>query len=347
MRPRTRALLLPLLLALLLATAACGSGTPQGQRKQGPEFIYITDAPIGVNQFLELGKTGTGGAAAALGGTSRTFESNDTDQSRRTNIEAAVAAWPKAIVLITFEFDDLSVEYAEAHPRQQFVLIDSCPDGEIPANLRCGVFKEYEASYLLGVEAGLLTRSGRIGTVAAIDIPFFHRWSDSFALGARSVNPKLTDQQLFVGGDNPVGDPARAKELALTITQSGADQVFAVTGGGNGGVFEAAKESGALAYGVDVDQCPQAPGSIVDNAIKRIDVVVKDLLTAVVQGKAGGTSTAYGLAENGSTVTSLTDGAASGQCVIMKHPDILERVRQARDKIVSGEIVVPDPVRAG
>ncbi|MEU6794094.1 BMP family ABC transporter substrate-binding protein [Nonomuraea wenchangensis] len=335
-------------LALVLALCGCGGGPAASpQRAGGPEFIYVTDALIGVNQFLELGKTGTRDAAAALGGTSRTFESNDTDQSRRANIEAALAARPKAIVLITFEFDDLSVEYAEAYPDQQFVLIDSCPDGTIPANLRCGVFKEHEAAYLLGVEAGLLTRSGRIGTVAASDIPFFHRWSDSFALGARSVHPKVSDQQLFVGGDNPVGDPARAKELALTITQAGADQVFAVTGGGNGGVFEAAEESGALAYGVDVDQCGQAPGIVVDNAIKRIDVVVKDLLTAVVQGRPGGTSVAYGLAENGSTVTSLTEGAATGQCVVMRHPEVLKRVRETRDKIVSGEIVVPDPVKAG
>ncbi|MFG1699572.1 BMP family ABC transporter substrate-binding protein [Nonomuraea sp. NPDC049309] len=334
-------------LALALVLCGCGGTTKAPQGAAGPDFIYITDALIGVNQFLELGKTGTEAAAKALGGTARTFESDDTDQTRRANIEAAVAARPKAIVLITYEFDDLSVEYAQAHPDQQFVLIDSCPDGRIPANLRCGVFKEHEAAYLLGVEAGLLTRSGRIGTVAARDIPFFHRWSDSFALGAASVRPEVKDQQLFVGGDNPVGDPARAKELALTITQAGADQVFAVTGGGNGGVFEAAGESGALAYGVDVDQCGQAPGTVVDNAIKRVDVAIKDLLSAVVQGRPGGTSVAYGLAENGSTVTSLTEGAENGQCVVMKHPDVLEKVREARDKIASGEIVVPDPVKAG
>ncbi|WP_433435038.1 BMP family ABC transporter substrate-binding protein [Nonomuraea sp. CA-141351] len=333
--------------ALSLLLSGCGAAARPSKGSGGPEFVYITDAPIGVNQFLELGKTGTRDAAKALGGTARTFESADTDQSRRSNIEAAIAARPKAIVLITFEFDDLSVEYAKANPDQQFVLIDSCPDGAVPANLRCGVFKEYEASYLLGVEAGLLTKSNRVGTVAAIDIPFFHRWSNSFALGAKSVNAKVSDQQLFVGGDNPVGDPARAKELALTITQAGADQVFAVTGGGNGGVFEAAKESEALAYGVDVNQCPQAPGRIVDNAIKRIDVVVKDLLTGIVKGEPGGVSTAYGLAENGSTVTSLSDGAAASQCAIMKYPDILAKVRQARDKIVSGEVVVPDPVKAG
>ncbi|SIR88406.1 BMP family ABC transporter substrate-binding protein [Williamsia sterculiae] len=336
--PSTARSLWTLLTALLLmGTAACAGGdTADGHH----EFVYITDAPIGQNQFLQLGKTGTEAAAKALGHTAHTYESTD-EQSRRSNLQAAVARKPAAIVLITYEFDDLAVEFAKQYPGQQFVLIDSCPQ-EVPTNLRCGQFKEYESSYLLGVEAGLLTHSTKIGTVAAKDSPFFHRWSDAFALGARSVNPRLRDSQLFVGGDNAVGDPARSKELALTLIQSGADQVYGVTGGGNGGVFEAAKQSrGVLAYGVDVNQCPQAPGTIVDNAIKRIDKVELDLLTQITQNRPGGTDTEFGLAQDGSTVTGLTEDASSSGCVISRHPDILARVKQARDQIVDGQITIP------
>ncbi|WP_280367542.1 BMP family ABC transporter substrate-binding protein [Nocardia wallacei] len=169
---------------LLPAVTACGGGS--SAEAGAAEIIYVTNAPIGQNQFLALGKTGTEQAAAALGASARTFESTD-EQSRRANLEAAIARRPLAIVLITYEFNDLAAELAEQHPGQQFVLVDSCPP-RVPENLRCGKFKEYESSYLLGVEAGLLTRTGRIGTVAAKDFPFFHRWSDAFTLGARSVN---------------------------------------------------------------------------------------------------------------------------------------------------------------
>lgn len=322
--------------ALLLAGIA-GCGAQAGGT--GEEIIYITDAPIGQNEFLRLGKTGTEQAAKALGATARTYESTD-EQSRRSNLEAAVQRHPAAIVLITYEFNDLAGEFAEKYPDQQFVLVDACP-AEIPANLRCGTFKAYEPSYLLGVEAGLLDRSGHVGTVAARDSAFFHQWSDAFASGARSVNPHVTDTQLFVGGDNAVGDPARSKELALTAVQSGVDQVYGVTGGGNGGVFEAAAQSRVLAYGVDVNQCPQQPGVVVDNAIKRVDKVALDLLTRIHQGKPGGTSTAFGLAEDGSTVTSLTAEAAASGCAILQHPDVLARVRKARDDIVAGRIAIP------
>ncbi|MGI5219730.1 BMP family ABC transporter substrate-binding protein [Nocardia sp. CA-290969] len=325
--------------AVVTAATACGGSTAD---TDSPAFVYITNAPIGQNEFLQLGRTGTEAAAAALGGGARTYESKD-EQSRRANIEAAIAAGPEAIVLITYEFDDLVVEYAEQYPDQQFVLIDSCPD-PIPENLRCGTFQEHEASYLLGVEAALLSRSGHIATVAARDSPFFHRWSDAFAQGARSVNPAIRDTQLFVGGDNAVGDPARSKELALTAIHAGADQVYAVTGGGNGGIFEAAGvRPGVSAYGVDVNQCPLAPGRIVDNAIKRIDTVVLDLLTAIRDGVPGGTAKAYGLAEGGSTVTSLTDDAAASGCAVLGHPEIVARVRQARDDIVAGRVTVRAP----
>lgn len=334
-RPIARTAAIAVAALLLSGIAGCGSG----DTGSGDEIIYITDAPIGQNKFLQLGKIGTEQAARTLGATARTYESTD-EQSRRSNLQAAVQRHPSAIVLITYEFNDLVTEFAERNPDQQFVLVDSCP-AKIPANLRCGTFKEYEPSYLLGVEAGLLDRSGHVGTVAARDSAFFHRWSDAFALGARSVNPQVSDTQLFVGGDNAVGDPARSKELALTAVQSGVDQIYGVTGGGNGGVFEAAAQSHTLAYGVDVNQCPQAPGVVVDNAIKRVDKVVLDLLTQIHQGKPGGTSTAFGLAEDGATVTSLTSEATGSDCVILRHPDVLDRVRAARADIIAGRIVIP------
>ncbi|MQY27831.1 BMP family ABC transporter substrate-binding protein [Nocardia aurantia] len=332
--PRTAAGVVAAL--LVAALAGCGGGDATAN---SAEIVYITDAPIGQNQFLQLGRTGTEEAAKTLGTAARTYESTD-EQSRRSNLEAAVARRPAAIVLITYEFNDLVTEFADKYPDQQFALVDSCPK-HIPANLRCGTFAEYEPSYLLGVEAGLLGRSGHVGTVAARDSAFFHRWSDAFAQGARSVNPQLTDTQLFVGGDNAVGDPARSKELALTAIQSGVDQVYGVTGGGNGGVFEAAAQNHVLAYGVDVNQCPQAPGVIVDNAIKRVDKVVLDLLTAIHQGAPGGTSTVFGLAQDGSTVTSLGPDAAASGCAVLQHPEVLARVRQVRDDIVAGRITIP------
>ncbi|MFT4235898.1 MAG: BMP family ABC transporter substrate-binding protein [Microbacterium sp.] len=333
--------------ATLVGCAPTSGATGDTSTEDAPSLIYITNDPIGINEFLQLGKDGTEAAAAAIGGTATTFESDSDEQSMRANVEAALDESPTAIILITFDFTALAVEYATANPEQPFVLVDDCPTEDVPENLYCGVFTEHEGAYLLGVEAGMLTETGKVGSVGALDIPFIHRYTDSFALGAQSVDAAITDTQLFVGGDNPFADPVGAKEAALAVQESGADQIFAVTAGGNGGIFEAATETGTYSYGVDVNQCAAAPGTVVDNVIKAVDVVIANEVDKIVAGESGGTATAYGLASGGLSLTSLTADAADSGCLVMDYPEIITAVEEARDAIIAGDIVVPDPVTAG
>ncbi|WP_324651813.1 BMP family ABC transporter substrate-binding protein [Georgenia sp. H159] len=334
-------------LGLALGLTACGgggtdepdagNGTGGGE---GPSFVYITNTPIGINQFLELGKIGIDAAAEEYDGTAKTYESTD-DQSRRSNLEAAIAEQPDVIVLITFDFEDLAKEYAEQNPEQKFLLIDACP-ADAPENLHCAVFREQEASYLVGLEAGMLSETGKVGSVMAVDIPFLHRYTDSFALGAQSVDPSITDSQLAIGGSNPFADPARAKEQALAMAATGVDHVFAVGAGSNGGIFEAAAEQDFYAYGVDVNQCPMAPGHGVDNTMKAVDVLVVSGIGDILDGTAEPVRS-YGLAEGGMDLTSLMEGADESECIVMDHPEVLAAVEEAKQGIIDGTIEVPDP----
>ncbi|WP_216870397.1 BMP family ABC transporter substrate-binding protein [Modestobacter excelsi] len=333
--------------AMLLALTACGGGDSSSSGDGGggggggdKSFIYVTNDPIGTNEFLQLGKKGIEDAAKTYGGEAQVFESTD-EQSQRSNIEAAIAEAPDAIVLITFDFTDLSKEYAEQNPDQQFLLIDACPEAP-PANLHCAVFREQEASYLVGIEAGMLSTTKKVGSVGAVDIPFLHRYSDSFAAGAQSVDPAITDSQLWIGGSNPFADPAKGKEQALAMAATGADHVFAVGAGSNGGIFEAATEQDFFSYGVDINQCPMAPGHIVDNTMKAVDVLVVDQIGAILDGNAE-PLTSYGLKEKGMDLTSLLPGAEQSQCVVMDHPDVIEAVKKAKQGIIDGTITVDDP----
>ena len=335
-------------LGFALLLAACGGGatgedsaaSAAPAAEDGPSFIYVTNVPIGINKFLELGQVGTEAAAEEFGGTAQIFESTD-DQSRRSNLEAAIAEQPDVIVLITFDFQDMAKEYAEATPEQEFLLVDACPE-DGPENLHCAVFREQEASYLIGVEAGMLSETGKVGSVMALDIPFLHRYSDSFAAGAQSVNPAIQDSQLAIGGSNPFADPAKGKEQALAMAATGVDHIFAVGAGSNGGIFEAAAEQGVFGYGVDVNQCPMAPGHVIDNTMKAVDVLVVSEIGKILDGEAQAV-TSYGLAEGGMDLTSLMEGAESSECVVMEHPEVIERVEQVKQEIIDGTLVLPDP----
>lgn len=343
---RTNLRRIAVLTTLALVVAACGGSDEVADDEadtgeDGPSFIYVTPNPIGVNKFLELGQVGTQRAADRLGGTWKTFESTD-DSSRRANIEAAVDEAPDVIVLTTFTLVELADEFSKANPDQEFILIDTCPEEPAP-NLHCGVFREQEGAYLLGIMAGMLSETKQVGSVGALDIPFLHRYTDSFALGAQSVDPSITDTQVWIGGDNPFSDPARAKEQALAVAAQGADHIFAVGAGSNGGIFEAAQEAGFFSYGVDVNQCPDAPGTIVDSNMKLVDVLVEQLIDQILDGTAGSV-VSFGLAEGGTGVMALSDDLADSQCVVADHPDVVEAVKQAAQDIIDGTIVVPDPL---
>jgi basic membrane protein A len=325
------------------AATTVGEGAETTGAAEGPTFIYITPNPIGINKFLELGQIGTQRAAESTGGSFKVFESTDLN-SRRANVEAAIEEAPDVIVLTTFEFTEMAGEFAPANPDQEFILIDACPETETPIeNLHCGVFREHEGAYLLGLMAGNLTETGQIGSVVALDIPFLHRWSDSFALGAQTIDPSITDSQVFIAGDNPFSDPATAKEQALALAAQGADQIFAVGAGSNGGIFEAAVEEGFMTYGVDVNQCPDAPGSIVDNNLKLVDNVVEQLINSILDGSAE-PLTSFGLAEGGTGVMAISGELESSECLIADYPEIIEQVQTAADQIIEGSLEVPDPL---
>lgn len=329
--------------AAVLATAACNAsaGRQTAPASSATSFVLVTPNPVGVNDFLKLSVAGMDTAAKAHGGTTKTYESSDP-ASIQQNMAAAVRDKPTVIVAVGFNFADVLAEQAERNPSQQFLLVDSCTEKKLP-NVTCATFREYEASYLAGAEAGLLTKTGKVGAVVVLDSPQFHRFSDPFGEGAHKTRPDVAFNQLFIGGQNPFNDPARAKELAGTLAGGGVDQIMgAASAAGNLGVFEAAKAAGVQAYGVDANQCPAGPGHVTDNVIKRTDVAIADGVTAILDGKGGGTR-AYGLAENGVGLTGLLPDVATSQCVIAQHPDVIEKVRALRDDIVAGKLTVRDP----
>jgi basic membrane protein A len=324
-----------------LALAGCNASKPSGSGDGGgPALILITPEPVGANEFLKLAVTGIKQSADAVGGSSRVFESQDISKVS-DQLDAAIAAKPDVVVTVGFEFADALASEAPKNPDQQFLFVDACTEKPLP-NVTCAVFREHEAVYLAGVEAGLLTKTDKVGAVVALDTPQIRRYSDPFGAGAKSVNPAVKFTALFVAGSNPFDDPGRAKEQALSLANSGVDIVMAASAGGNSGVFDAAKSSKLLAFGVDTNQCPQAPGVVLDNVLKEVNVVIVDSVKQIVDGKSGGL-TSYGVAENGVTLTALQDDVADSGCVIAKHPDVIAKLKKVRDSIVSKKITVDDP----
>lgn len=333
-------------LAIIVATSLVGctnSGDDQAAASTNESITLITPTPIGSNNFLQLAADGAEEAATTADASLDVYESEDP-VSIQQNLDTAIRAQPSIIIGVTYSVLDQFTQAAIDYPDQQFLLIDTSAESPTE-NLTAAVFKEYEATYLTGVEAGLLTEEDSIGVVASLDTPFLHRWIDPFFAGAVSVNDEVTTTTQYVGGDNPFGDQARAKAQAQILSDSGVDYVQAAAGGGNLGVFEAAGGDSFKAFGVDTNQCLDSPGDVVDNAIKRADIAVDEAVSDILDGKTGGLR-AYGLAEGGVGLTGLEEGVAESQCLIAEHPEVIEKVAEVRDQIIAGDIVVTDPLTA-
>ncbi|MCP4046744.1 MAG: BMP family ABC transporter substrate-binding protein [Gammaproteobacteria bacterium] len=308
------------------------------------KFAFVSPNPIGGNDMLIMCKTGTEQAAAQHGAEVMILESKDTE-SREKNLRTAVDEDASIVIVLGWEFNDLLPQFAAEAPDVQFLIVDQCLD-ELPSNVRCANFKEHEGAFLTGATAALLTKSQHVGAISALDIPFFHRFTDGFAEGARYINPDITVSTRWVGGDNPWQNPERGKELALAMAAEGADQIFTAAAATNYGVFEAAKEHNVFAYGVDINQCPAAPGYIVENLIKRVDVAIMESVDAMLSD-SGEQVLVYGLAGKGVGLVSLTtDTPEESQCVIMEHPDVIEQLKEIQQKIIDGEITINDPMVA-
>ncbi|MCF2527901.1 BMP family ABC transporter substrate-binding protein [Yinghuangia soli] len=320
------------------STANAGGDAAGGS---GQSLVLVTPEPVGVNDFLRLAQKGTENAAKKLGGSATTLESKDPTAIQQ-NVESAVRKKPAVVVAVGFEFNDVIAQQAQANPSQQFLLVDSCIE-KAPANVTCAVFREHEGAFLAGAEAGLLTKTGNVGAVVAIDSPQIRRFSDPFGEGAKKVKADASFTQLFVGGQNPFNDPARAKEQTTALKTKNVDVVMgAASAAGNLGVFDAAKANGQTAFGVDVNQCPKQPGTVVDNVVKHTDVAVEKAVEQIVGGKPGGVAS-YGLKEGGITLTGLEPGVENSQCLIAQSPDVIKQVSALRDQIVAGRLPVPAP----
>lgn len=309
-------------------------------------FVYVTPNAIGVNDFLKLGKVGTERVAKALGADAKTYESTDPT-TQRQNVEAAAKAGAQVVIVIGFEFNDMLPEVAAAYPNVKFLQIDSCPFKNMKPNIYCSVFREYEASYLTGAEAALTSKAGKVGAISAVDIPFLHRYTDAFVEGAKHAKADIKiSPTLWVGGASPFSDPARGQERAAAMLADGADRILAAGAGSNGGIFKAVQDaSGANAFGVDVNQCPQAPGAVMDNVEKKTDVAVDLAVHGIVAGSQAPIA-ALGLKEGGMAVTGLEDNVKDSKCTIANYPDVIAKIKALRDQIVDGSLTIADPMAA-
>lgn len=146
----------------------------------------------------------------------------------------------KLIVGEAFGISREARKVADDYPEVAFLMGD--PGDKHGKNF--SVFDNYihEPCYLMGVIAGSMTKTNKIGMIGGYPIGEVNRLFHAFMAGAKSVNPDAEFKVSFIGSWY---DPPKAKEFAFAQVESGVDILYAE----RAGVVDAAREKGILAFG--------------------------------------------------------------------------------------------------
>ena len=297
------------------------------------KVAFVTsESGLGDRSFNDMMNEGMKRAVKELDADYVTIQPRSISEFQSTLARAAGQGFD---IIIGSSFDMIKPMQAAAaaFPNQKFGLVDVGPDPIAP-NVISTVTKDWEGSFLVGVIAAEVTKTGTIGFVGGKDIPIIHRFFVGYYYGAKMAKPNVNVLERYSG---TFTDPAAGKEYTLALVNQKSDINFAVAGATSAGVIDAAKSTNTFAIGVDSDQNYMAPGHVLTSMVKRVDTQAYDMIKAVKDGTfKGGTVTYYGLKEGG--VDAAMDEYNKG----LIPDDTLKQVDELRKKVVSGEIVVPN-----
>ena len=238
-----------------------------------------------------------------------------------------------------YEFQDPAKAVAPDFPETIFITSSG---GTITDNISPVNFRVEQAAYLLGMIAGKMTNTNKLGVMGGQNIPSVNSTFMAFEGGAKSVNPDIEVSWVYVGNWEDIG---KGKELALAQINEGVDFIFPNADAAGLGAYEAAEifnksetaqKEGRMVYtfGANRDKSDISP-TVIANAVITPNAFVK-IAKIIKEGK---------FKPQIYTFNMLTDEAITltySPALKDKVPEAVQKaVEDAKAKILAGELKVP------
>jgi basic membrane protein A and related proteins len=191
------------------------------------------------------------GDRVKIGAIGNVPETGDAERIMRRLIENGV----DLIIAASFGYQDTTVKLANEFPKVKFLQAWGFKPAQ---NLGTYSSKMYQAWYVEGIVAGLMTKTNKLGIVAAHPIPPMKWQINAYVLGARSVNPSVTASVTFI---NSWFDPGLAAEATEALIGQGCDVVTGVLDN-SVAVAQTAEKRGTMLIGHNADLSRFAPNVI-------------------------------------------------------------------------------------
>ena len=325
---------------LLLASAASLALASAASAEYMPAVVFDMGG-IDDGSFNESVYNGVERYKAETGTDYVSFEVTDPSQ-REELLRAAAETGANPILGIGFAQADAISAVAADYPDVQFGIVDV---GwlDLP-NLQQFIYAEHEGSFLVGMIAGMTTETNTVGFVGGQSIDLIRKFQCGYEQGVAYAN---ADANVIANmtGDDPSAwnNTERGYELTVGQIAQGADVVYHAAGGTGFGVLQAAADNGIYGIGVDANQNPLHPGSVLTSMLKRVDVTAYDFFAAGKDAMGGLMSgvTLYDVSKSG------VGYAVDENNEELLTADIVDAVAKAEAAIIAGDLMVHDYFTSG
>jgi len=263
-----------LLLTTLATAASCSLFSAAAQAQAKPKVAAVYTVPFEQQWVSRIHKALK--AAEARGEIEYKASENVANADYERVMREYATQGNQLILGEAFAVEAAARKVAKDFPKVSFLMGSS---GK-PVAPNFAIFDNYiqEPSYLTGMLAGGMSKSGKIGLVGGFPIPEVNRLMHAFMAGALEVNPKVQFSVSFI---NSWFDPPKAKEAAFAMIDKGADVLYAE----RFGVSDAAKERGKLAVGNVINTQDKYPDTVVASALWHMEPSVDRAIKLVKEGK--------------------------------------------------------------
>jgi len=228
-----------------------------------------------------------------------------------------------------YGYSDTFKELAEKHPNVAFVNAAGTTNG---ANLQSYYGRTYESQYLCGMVAGAMSKTGKIGFVAANPIGLVNWTINAYLMGARQMNPDATLTVVFTGAWY---DPVKERAAATALVEQGIDVIGQHVDTPTPQVV--AQENGVYGTGHHRDMREYAEKATLCSSVWVWERFLTPTINAIAAGEwEPGPWGAF---------LSIKEGGTDIACCNAAVPqDVVDRVMAEREAIINGKHVFTGPI---
>ncbi len=333
-------------------SAASGGATGSSSAPSCPPDLKVALAldvgGIGDQSFNDAANRGLQQAIAdglVCESNTKLVPANDAGSNLDDNTQALASAGYNYVEGVGFSFSPGIAKIASQYPNTDFGVIDGyatfLKGGKNAPNVADLTFKEEQGSYLVGIAAAMQAQkdgSKIVGFLGGQTGPLIGKFQAGYQAGVASVDPSIKVLVEYIGDNTQAFvNPTAGEALSNKMYNNGADIIYHAAGLSGAGLFQAAAAQQKWAIGVDSDQYLTASADqkkwILTSMIKRVDTATYNAIKQVGEGNFQAGFQVFGLAEDGVGFSTSNDALS---------PDMVDAMEAAKQKIINGDITVPD-----